>query len=93
MLSLLVFAAFALVMGVATDRPTLRAVAPMPGFADSLQAGDVIMLGLDICTEGAFAGQRPRVRHGDGVEIHMPGVSGLGVLRHRFVQEIGRAHV
>jgi 5-oxopent-3-ene-1,2,5-tricarboxylate decarboxylase/2-hydroxyhepta-2,4-diene-1,7-dioate isomerase len=53
----------------------------------TLQAGDVIMLGLDICTEGAFAGQRPRVRHGDGVEIHMPGVSGLGVLRHRFVQE------
>ena len=54
----------------------------------TLQAGDVLMLGLDICTEGDHAGRRPRVRSGDVVEIHMPGVSGLGVLRHTFAQEV-----
>jgi 5-oxopent-3-ene-1,2,5-tricarboxylate decarboxylase/2-hydroxyhepta-2,4-diene-1,7-dioate isomerase len=54
----------------------------------TLQAGDVLMLGLDVCTEGAHAGQRPRVRHGDVVEISMPGVPGLGVLRHRFEKEV-----
>jgi 5-oxopent-3-ene-1,2,5-tricarboxylate decarboxylase/2-hydroxyhepta-2,4-diene-1,7-dioate isomerase len=53
-----------------------------------LQAGDVLMLGLDVCTQGAHAGQRPRVRDGDVVEVHMPGVPGLGVMRHRFVQSM-----
>lgn len=53
----------------------------------TLQAGDVLMLGLDICREGAHAGLRPRVRAGDVVEVHMPNVPGLGVLRHTFVQE------
>ena len=53
----------------------------------SLQPGDVLMLGLDICTEGAQAGHRPLVRAGDVVEVHMPGVPGLGVMRHHFVQE------
>ena len=53
----------------------------------TLQAGDVLMLGLDICREGPYAGLRPRVRAGDVVDIHMPNVPGLGVLRHTFVQE------
>jgi 5-oxopent-3-ene-1,2,5-tricarboxylate decarboxylase/2-hydroxyhepta-2,4-diene-1,7-dioate isomerase len=53
----------------------------------TLQPGDVLMLGLDICTEGAHAGHRPQARAGDVVEIAMPSVTGLGVMRHRFVQE------
>ena len=53
----------------------------------TLQAADVLMLGLDVCRDGPHAGLRPRVRAGDVVEIHMPEVPGLGVLRHTFVQE------
>lgn len=41
-LSLLVFAAFALVMGVASERPVVGSVAPLPGFDDTLRPGDVI---------------------------------------------------
>ena len=54
----------------------------------SLQAADVLMLGLDICEHGPHAGGRPRVRAGDVVEIHMPDAPGLGVMRHTFVQEV-----
>lgn len=66
------------------DLPTL--VADVSEFM-TLQAADVLMLGLDICVDGPHAGHRPLVRAGDVVEICMPGVPGLGVLRHTFVQE------
>jgi len=51
----------------------------------TLQAGDVLMLGLDVCHEGPEAGRRPHAVVGDVVEIHAPGVPGLGVLRHPLI--------
>ena len=65
------------------DLPTL--LAEVNAFM-TLQAADVLMLGLDVCQDGPHAGHRPLVRAGDVVEIHMPNVPGLGVLRHTFVQ-------
>lgn len=53
----------------------------------TLQAGDVLMLGLDVLREGPRAGRRPLARAGDVVEVSCPGVPGLGVLRHTLVQE------
>ena len=51
----------------------------------TFQAGDVLMLGLDVCHEGPEAGRRPHAVVGDVVEIHAPGVPGLGVLRHHLI--------
>ena len=51
----------------------------------TLQAGDVLMLGLDVCHDGAEAGQRPHAVVGDVVDIHAPGVPGLGVLRNHLM--------
>ena len=51
----------------------------------TLQAGDVLMLGLDICTDGPDAGHRPHARVGDVIEIQAPGHAGLGVMRHTLV--------
>lgn len=51
----------------------------------TLQAGDVLMLGLDVCHEGPGAGRRPHAVVGNVVEIHAPGVPGLGVLRHHLI--------
>lgn len=51
----------------------------------TLQAGDVLMLGLDVCHDGSEAGRRPQAVVGDVVEIHAPGVPGLGVLRHHLI--------
>jgi 5-oxopent-3-ene-1,2,5-tricarboxylate decarboxylase/2-hydroxyhepta-2,4-diene-1,7-dioate isomerase len=51
----------------------------------TLQAGDVLMLGLDICTQGPDAGHRPLARVGDVIEIQVPGLAGLGVMRHTLV--------
>ena len=51
----------------------------------TLQAGDVLMLGLDICTQGPEAGHRPHARVGDVIEIQAPGHAGLGVMRHTLV--------
>ena len=66
------------------DLPTL--VADVSAFM-TLQAADVLMMGLDVCQDGPHAGHRPLAQAGDVVEIHMPNVPGLGVLRHTFVQE------
>jgi 5-oxopent-3-ene-1,2,5-tricarboxylate decarboxylase/2-hydroxyhepta-2,4-diene-1,7-dioate isomerase len=51
----------------------------------TLQAGDVLMLGVDICTQGPEAGHRPHARVGDVIEIQAPGHAGLGVMRHTLV--------
>ncbi|WP_408596856.1 fumarylacetoacetate hydrolase family protein [Limnohabitans sp.] len=51
----------------------------------TLQAGDVLMLGLDICHDGPESGHRPHAVVGDVVEIDAPGVPGLGVLRHHLI--------
>ena len=51
----------------------------------TLQAGDVLMLGLDVCHDGPEAGRRPQAVVGDVVDIHAPGVPGLGVLRHHLI--------
>lgn len=67
------------------DLPTL--LADVQEFM-TLQAGDALMLGLDICGDGPDAGQRPQARVGDVIEIAMPGVPGLGVLRHTLVEEL-----
>ena len=53
----------------------------------TLHAGDVLMLGLDVCDEGARAGRRPLARAGDVIEVQCPGVPGLGVMRHTLAQE------
>lgn len=53
----------------------------------TLQAGDVLMLGLDVCTQGEHAGRRPRARVGDVVDIHAPACPALGHLRNTLVQE------
>ncbi len=50
----------------------------------TLQAGDVLMLGLDVCADTA---QRPRVKAGDVVDIHVPELPALGTLRNSFTQE------
>lgn len=52
----------------------------------TLHAGNVLMLGLDICTDGAEAGHRPLAHAGDVIEIHAPNVPGLGVLRHTLIE-------
>ena len=53
----------------------------------TLQAGDVLMLGLDVCAQGEDAARRPRARAGDVIEIHAPQAPALGVLRNPLVQE------
>ena len=53
----------------------------------TLQPGDVLMLGLGVCTEGPEAGHRPRASAGDVIEVACTDVPGLGVLRHTLVQE------
>jgi 5-oxopent-3-ene-1,2,5-tricarboxylate decarboxylase / 2-hydroxyhepta-2,4-diene-1,7-dioate isomerase len=53
-----------------------------------LDVGDVLMLGLDVCTEPlaepALAGWRPRARVGDRIEISAPAMPALGVLRQQL---------
>ncbi len=51
----------------------------------TLQAGDVLMLGLGICQDGPEAGHRPLARVGDVIDIQAQGLPGLGVLRHALV--------
>lgn len=51
----------------------------------TLQAGDVLMLGLGICQDGPEAGHRPLARVGDVIDIQAQGLPGLGVLRHTLV--------
>jgi 5-oxopent-3-ene-1,2,5-tricarboxylate decarboxylase/2-hydroxyhepta-2,4-diene-1,7-dioate isomerase len=51
----------------------------------TLQAGDVLMLGLDVCHDGPEARQRPLARVGDVVEIHASGVPGLKPLRNPLI--------
>jgi len=51
----------------------------------TLQAGDVLMLGLGICQDGPEAGHRPHARVGDVIEIQATSLPGLGVLRHTLV--------
>jgi 5-oxopent-3-ene-1,2,5-tricarboxylate decarboxylase / 2-hydroxyhepta-2,4-diene-1,7-dioate isomerase len=51
----------------------------------TLQAGDVLMLGLDICHDGPEAGQRPHARVGDVIDIQALNLPSLGVLRHTLV--------
>lgn len=51
----------------------------------TLQAGDVLMLGLDVCHDGPEAGRRPQAVVGDVVDIHAPGVPGLGSLRNNLI--------
>lgn len=52
----------------------------------SLQAGNVLMMGLDICTNGPDAGHRPHAHAGDVIEIRAPQIAGLGVMRHTLVR-------
>jgi 5-oxopent-3-ene-1,2,5-tricarboxylate decarboxylase/2-hydroxyhepta-2,4-diene-1,7-dioate isomerase len=66
------------------DLPTLLADV---GEFMTLQAADVLMLGLDICTDGPDAGHRPHAHAGDVIDITMPGVPGLGLLRNTLVKE------
>ena len=66
------------------DLPTLLADV---GADMTLQAGDVLMLGLGICADGPDAGQRPRARAGDTVTIACPDVPGLGALRQTVMAE------
>jgi len=65
-------------------RPLTQLLADVNDFM-TLQAGDVLMLGLDICTDGPDAGHRPHARVGDVIEIQAPGHAGLGVMRHTLV--------
>lgn len=51
----------------------------------SLRDNDVVMLGLDICTQGDEAGHRPHARVGDVIEISAPDAPALGVMRHTLV--------
>ena len=51
----------------------------------TLQAGDVLMLGLDICHDGPEAGHRPQARVGDVIDIQALDLPSLGVLRHTLV--------
>lgn len=51
----------------------------------TLRPADVLMLGLDVCTEGPETGHRPRARVGDAVSIHAPGVPALGTLRNNLI--------
>ncbi|CAN1494432.1 MhpD 2-keto-4-pentenoate hydratase/2-oxohepta-3-ene-1,7-dioic acid hydratase (catechol pathway) [Burkholderiaceae bacterium] len=51
----------------------------------TLQAGDVLMLGLGICQDGPEAGHRPRARVGDVIDIQALNLPSLGVLRHTLV--------
>lgn len=51
----------------------------------TLRDNDVLMLGLDICTLGDHAGQRPLARVGDVIEISAPHAPALGVMRHTLV--------
>lgn len=52
-----------------------------------LKAGDVLMLGLDVCNQGRDAGRRPQAFAGDEIEIHAPLCAALGHLRNRLFQE------
>jgi 5-oxopent-3-ene-1,2,5-tricarboxylate decarboxylase/2-hydroxyhepta-2,4-diene-1,7-dioate isomerase len=65
-------------------RPLTQLLADVNAFM-TLQAGDVLMLGLDICSDGPDAGHRPHARVGDLIEIQAPGHAGLGVMRHTLV--------
>ena len=51
----------------------------------TLHDNDVLMLGLDICTQGDHAGQRPLAHVGDVIEISAPQAPALGVMRHTLV--------
>ncbi len=51
----------------------------------TLRDNDVLMLGLDICTQGNHAGHRPLARVGDVIEISAPQAPALGVMRHTLV--------
>ncbi len=51
----------------------------------TLQAGDVLMLGLGICQDGPEAGHRPRARVGDVIDIQALNLPSLSVLRHTLV--------
>lgn len=65
-------------------RPLTQLLADVNDFM-TLQAGDVLMLGLDICTQGPDAGHRPHACVGDVIDIQAPGHAGLGVMRHTLV--------
>ncbi len=51
----------------------------------TLREDDVVMLGLDICTQGDEAGHRPHARAGDVIDISAPNAPALGVMRHTLV--------
>jgi hypothetical protein len=51
----------------------------------TLRDNDVLMLGLDICKQGDYAGQRPLARVGDVIEISAPHAPALGVMQHTLV--------
>jgi len=51
----------------------------------TLRDNDVLMLGLDICTQGTTAGRRPLAQAGDVIEISAPQAPALGVMRHTLV--------
>lgn len=51
----------------------------------TLRDNDVLMLGLDICTQGTYAGRRPLAQAGDVIEISAPQAPALGVMRHTLV--------
>ena len=51
----------------------------------TLRDNDVLMLGLDICTQGTHAGRRPLAQAGDVIEISAPQAPALGVMRHTLV--------
>lgn len=65
-------------------RPLTQLLADVNAFM-TLQAGDVLMLGLDICSDGPDTGHRPHARVGDVIDIQAPGHAGLGVMRHTLV--------
>ena len=51
----------------------------------TLRDNDVLMLGLDICTQGTHTGHRPLAQAGDVIEISAPQAPALGVMRHTLV--------
>jgi 5-oxopent-3-ene-1,2,5-tricarboxylate decarboxylase / 2-hydroxyhepta-2,4-diene-1,7-dioate isomerase len=73
------------------DLQTMRRLLPQlltdVGAFTPLQAGDVLMLGLDVCDQGPEAGHRPHARAGDVIDIRAPQCAALGHLRNSLVQE------
>ena len=73
------------------DLQTMRRLLPQlltdVGAFTPLQAGDVLMLGLDVCGHGPEAGHRPHARAGDVIDIRAPQCAALGHLRNSLVQE------